>query len=333
MINYVRNPNEEEANMPNETKTEEEKGQEAADKVLVDEIADIDFTGDDEPLKDPTDDSSTVDGKGDKDDKTVDDDKESKGGSRDEKTKEEDIKTSEEEKGKEDPTDDKGTKPEESKEKKGEEEGKVDISQVDKLLAEIDRLSGLVEPKVEIPPKKKEEEEEKPKEEEPKKDTEVDLTSYDFLKDLDMDDVASDPKILNKVLHEVIAKVQLRTTEQVLRSIPQVVMSQVNQQTYFKRMADKFYEDNTDLVNVRQVVKACTQQVQQANPEWEIEKVLKEAAVKTRETLGLSTPKIGTTTGDKIPSAKDAAFAKSKGGSKSNLKQQRTSLQTEIDEL
>lgn len=331
MINYVRNPNEEEANMPNETKTEEEKGQKAADKVLADEIADIDFTGDDESLKDPIDDSNTVDGKGDEDDKTVDDDKESKGGSEDEKTKEEDIKTSEEEKGKEGSTDDKGTKPEEPKEKEGEEKGEVDVSQVDKLLAEIDRLSGLIKPEIETPSKK--EEDEKPKEEEPKKDTEVDLTSYDFLKDLDMDDVASDPKILNKVLHEVIAKIQLRTTEQVLRSIPQVVMSQVNQQTYFKRMADKFYEDNSDLVNVRQVVKACTQQVQQANPEWEIEKVLKEAAVKTRETLGLSAPKIGTTTGDKIPSAEDAAFAKSKGGSKSNLKQQRTSLQTEIDEL
>ena len=318
--------------MPNEAKTEEEKRQEAADKVLTDEIADIDFIGDNELLKDPTDDSNTVDGKGDKDDKTVDDDKESKGGSKDEKTKEEDIKTSEEEKGKEDPTDDKGTKPEEPKEKEGEEKGKVDVSQVDKLLAEIDRLSGLVEPKVEIPPKKKEGEEEKPKEEEPKKDVEVDLTSYDFLKDLDMDDVASDPKILNKILHEVIAKVQLRTTEQVLRSIPQVVMSQVNQQTYFKRMADKFYEDNSDLVNVRQVVKACTQQVQQANPEWEIEKVLKEAAVKTRETLGLSAPKVGASD-SKIPSAEDAAFVKSKGGSKSNLKRQRTSLQTEIDEL
>ena len=36
---------------------------------------------------------------------------------------------------------------------------------------------------------------------------------------------------------------------------------------------------------------------------------------------------------DNVPSAEDAAFASPKGGSKSNQKQQRSSLQMEIDEL
>jgi hypothetical protein len=317
--------------MTEEAKTDKEKVQEAADKALkaadkalVDEIADIDFTGKDEPLKDPTEDSKTTDGE--KDDKTVDDGKESKEDLDDEKKEKEDTKTSEKKEGEEGSPDDKGAKPKEPKEG----EKKVDVSQVDKLLVEINRLSGLVEPEKETPPKK-EGEDEKPKEEELKKETEIDLSSYDFIKDIDMDDVSSDPQVFNRILHDVIKKVQLQTTEQVLRSIPQVVMSQVNQQTYFKRMADKFYEDNPDLVHVRQVVKACTQQVQQTNPEWEIEKVLKEAAIKTRSTLGMAAHKIEDDS--EVPSAEDAAFGKSRGGSKSNLKQRKSSLQTEIDEL
>jgi len=311
--------------MTEETKTDEEKEQEAADKTLADEIADIDFTDDDKPLEDPADDSKTDEEEG---NKAVKDDEESEEGSKDEDTKKEDTKVSEEEKGEKGPADDKGEKSEKSEEEKG----KTEVSQVDKLLAEIERLSGLVKPEADAIKTVVDKDEKKIAEEEVEKKKIDEGSVIDFVKDLDMDDVSSDPKLFNKILHTVIAKVRQTTAEQVLRSIPQVVMSQVNQQTYFKRIADRFYEDNPDLVNVRQVVKACTQQIQQTNPEWEVEKVLKEAALKVRDTLGMTALKVGA--GDsKIPSAEDAAFAGAKGGSKSNRKQQKTSLQMEIDEL
>ena len=312
--------------MVDEIKNDEKEG---ADKALIDEIADLDFTGDDKPLDVSTEeDSKTVD-EGEKKDETVDDDKESvdesKEGLDDEKEKKKDTETPEEEEDKKVSAEDKGEKPDESKE---EGDIKGEVSQVDKLLAEIDRLSGPIIPDAEQESKPKPEgeaDEEKDK----KKDAEG--LVHDFVKNIDMDDVASDSAVFNKILHAVIARVEQRTTEQVLRTIPQIVGSQVQQQTYFKKMADTFYNDNKDLINVKQVVKACAQQLQKNNPEWEIEKVFAEAAVKTRETLGMSAKKVESD--ESITSAEDAAFAKSKGGSKSNLKQQKSSLQAEIDEL
>ena len=313
--------------MLDEIKKEEEIA-ENAEKALVDEIANLDPTGDDTPLDVSTDkdeDESKTVGDEEKKDETVDKDKksvdESKEGSGDEKKKEEDTKAPEEKKDEDLSEKDKDKKPDE------EGETKKEVSQIDKLLAEIDRLSGSEIP-VEVPKEKKKVPEGEKKVDELVSDKEA---IHDFIKDIDMDDVSSDPEVFNKILHAVVAKVQQQTTEQVLRSIPEVVMSQVRQQTYFKKMADDFYDDNKDLINVKQVVRACAQQLQKNNPEWEVEKIFSEAATKTRETLGMSAHVIDKE--EEPPSADDAAFAKQKGGSKSNLKQKKSSLQSEIDEL
>lgn len=296
-------------------------------KELIEEIADIDLK--DESFEEESDDTSeevaeetkdTGDDAGNDDETAAESDKSDKEGSGDVEKKKEDKEIS-----KEEGTEEAETEEDSKKDDKTESDGEIsskEVSQVEKLLAEIERLSGLVpKPVTEVS-------------EEDKKDEKAEEVVHDFLKDLDMDDVSSDPAVLNKILLAVAAKVQQQTTEQVLRSIPQVVVSQVQQQTYFKRMSDKFYDDNKDLVNVKQVVRACAQQIQQSNPEWEIDKVFSEAAVKTRQTLGLTAPVIGETKEvETIGDLDDAAFAKSKGGSKSNLKLKRSSLQTEIDEL
>lgn len=299
---------------------------EVENKELIEEIADIDFK--DESFEEESDDTSeevaeeTKDtGDDASDDETAaESDKSDKEESGDVEKKKEDKEISKEEGTEETETEE--TSKKDDKTGSDEEISPKEVSQVEKLLAEIERLSGLVpKPIMEVSEKDK-------------KDEKTEEVVHDFLKDMDMDDVSSDPAVLNKILLAVAAKVQQQTTEQVLRSIPQVVVSQVQQQTYFKRMADKFYDDNKDLVNVKQVVRACAQQIQQNNPEWEIDKVFSEAAVKTRQTLGLTAPVIGETKKDEIVGdLNDVAFAKSKGGSKSNLRPRRSSLQTEIDEL
>jgi len=202
-------------------------------------------------------------------------------------------------------------------------------TQIELLMAEVERLSGLLPGEVKV-----ETEEEKPVADNviPLK-IDDDGKVHDFIGDIDMDDVASDPAVLNKILSQVIKRVQQQTTEQVLLSIPQVVMSQVNQQSHFKRMADKFYDDNKDLVNVKQVVRACAQQIQLANPEWEVEKVFAETATKTRETLGMSAQKVeSVVSGNGIPSVEDVAFGKSSGGSRSKMERKKSALQKELDE-
>lgn len=210
---------------------------------------------------------------------------------------------------------------EEDTEKSKEEVAKVsapvsDSDQIKTLMTEINRLNGLVTPS--------------------KSETKTDLKEikdevFDFIKDIDMDDLASNPIVFNKVLHEVIKKVQKQTTEQVLLNIPEVVMSQVQQQSFVKRKADRFYSDNKDLVNVRSVVKACAEQLQHDNPAWGIDEIFKNAAIKTRETLGMSADVVNIN--KEIASVEDVAFAGSKGGSKNNQKRKKTSLQLELDEL
>ncbi len=191
--------------------------------------------------------------------------------------------------------------------------------QIKTLLTEINRLNGLVSP-IRADVKKAETDDKKIKDE-----------VYDFIKDVDMDDLASNPVIFNQVLHEVIKRVQKQTTEQVLLNIPDVVMSQVKQQSFVKQKSDRFYSDNPDLVNVRSVVKACAEQLQQDNPEWGIDKIFKNTAAKTRETLGMSANTVNTN--KEIASVEDVAFAGSKGSSKNNLKRKKSSLQRELDEL
>lgn len=214
-------------------------------------------------------------------------------------------------------------KPEKS-DKKQSEDSQIDkssvedVSQVDKLLAEINRLNGLVKTS---------------DNQQTVKSSKIEADIHNYLKDLDMDDVSSDPVVFNKILHAVADRVQRQTTEQVLLNIPQVVLSQVQNQSYFKRMADNFYTDNPDLVNVKQVVKACTQQIQMKNPEWKLEEVLKETAKRTRETLGMVDQIKQSSTSGNVPSLHAAAFGHSRSSSAANLKQQKSALQRELDEI
>jgi hypothetical protein len=274
---------------------------------LVDEIAGLDSEKD-ESLKDDSSRDESPKNEKDESSKDEDDDKSSDNGDEDQSS---------------DSGDGDESSGEEGDESSGEEGDESSEDRISRLISEIDRLSGLTGKEEAI-------EKEEKKVDEEKKPLEADGL-YDFIKEVDMDDVASDPKVFNKILDEVIRVTQQRTTEQVLKSIPHVVMSQVQQQSYLKSTSDKFYEDNPDLVNVRQVVRACAQQVQKEKPEWEVDKIFKETAKRTRQTLGMSEKIAGG--GKKIPSVDDAAFARSSGGHKSNLKQKRSSLQMEIDEL
>ena len=190
------------------------------------------------------------------------------------------------------------------------EESKKANPQVDVLLAEVERLSKIVSEKPSITDKRKEE-------------------IFDFIKDVDMDDLSSDPKVLNKILNTVAENVEVQTTERVLRSIPQIIMSQIQQHNYSKKIADDFYTEHPDLSNVRQVVKVCAEQIRTDNPDWDTKKILSEAAVRSRKTLGISSS-VNSINIDNNKS--NMSFTKD-GSVRKKDEDQRSAFQKELDEL
>lgn len=204
---------------------------------------------------------------------------------------------------------------------KNKEDVDEELSREDKLLAEIDRLSGLVETGKVVA--KTEEE----------KGTASKELDKDFIGEIDMDDVASNPKIFNKILLAVVKKAveisNQSNTKQLENVVPLTVKAQVKQYASSKDAIDEFYKDNPDLSNVRKVVKACAVQIVEENPEMKWEDILNKAAEKTRQTLGIERQNAG----EKVGDLGDAAFAESKKHNRGKKKDNRTSQQKQIDEL
>lgn len=304
-------------------------------KSLEEELDEIDYAG--EIYEDELDDNSdqtTDDNSDDTDDQSTDNESattrtEEGSDGKEKDSKEEGVgeETSEE-------TDTSGkTESEETEEGEAESEASEDLDgqqRINSLMAEIDRLSGLLV--TQIPAVKLDSPEHKPK-----LDTEtIKLPEVeDFIGDLDMDDVASDPKIMNKLLNKVLQK-GIETGKNLSKdqitavdsSVSQTVATQVDSAIALKGMIDEFYGANPELSNVKQVVQACASQIVQESPDKTFKDVLNMAAAAARKTLGISKSKSKT----KIAKVEDAAFVEQKGGQR--RKARKTSkLQQELDEL
>ncbi len=220
---------------------------------------------------------------------------------------------------------------EETKEGEAESEASEDLDgqqRIEGLIAEIDRLSGLLVTKALV---KTEVVKEKAVEE-----TITTTADFeDFIGELDMDDVASKPEIMNELLNKVLQKgietgksLSKDQTAAVDSSVSQTVASQVDSAIALKSMIDEFYGANPELGNVRQVVQACASQIVQESPDKSFKDVLNMAAEAARKTLGI--PKSAKKT--KIAKPEDAAFAEQKGGQRKKARKV-SKLQQQLDEL
>jgi hypothetical protein len=75
------------------------------------------------------------------------------------------------------------------------------------------------------------------------------------------------------------------TAQKVLKSIPSVVGTYVNQQATMKDVANAFYTDHPELKPVKRYVASVAEQIAHQNPEWKLPEVLAEAAKVTKENL------------------------------------------------
>ena len=158
--------------------------------------------------------------------------------------------------------------------------------------------------------------------EEPKGDS---SETVDYLKDITMDDLDVDQ--LNKIFNTIAAQARKEAETYLTTSASGLINTQLNDRLTSRDIATQFYDANQDLSNVRNVVKACAEQVAQEHEDWTIEQILKDSAVRTRKSLGMPEP-----SQDTMPSAEKAAFA---NGSKGTRKQTQSvsALQRELDEL
>jgi len=155
--------------------------------------------------------------------------------------------------------------------------------------------------------------------------------NIDFLGGATIDDVLDNKEALNKLLNSVVVQAsgtaQRKAYEKVLLSIPDLVLGHINRQSVITKMVSDFYEANDDLIPVKKTVGAVANTVHAEHPDWQLEEVFKESAVRTRAVLGLR-KKVEK---KEIPAIGDPAFVKTGGGK--TVKKVGTALQDEINEL
>ena len=147
----------------------------------------------------------------------------------------------------------------------------------------------------------------------------------DYMKDTSLDDL--DVNILNKIFNQISKNAQEQLQATYAKQIPGIVGSQIDNKLSSQDIVNQFYSANKDLKNVRNVVKACASQISQEHKDWTIDQILKDAALKTRESLGMPEYKE-----EELPSSNKAAFAKGSSGKRTKT-EKISALQQEIDEL
>ena len=153
----------------------------------------------------------------------------------------------------------------------------------------------------------------------------------DYLGDVSIDDLLEDPTKFNAVLNNVAQSSQVaaqqQAVQQVLRSVPELVMGYITRHSAMNRMVDDFYQENSDLSNVKQTVAAVANDVHAKNPNLSVEEVFKQSAEQTRQLLGMKKAAQATVRTER----KKPAFAKAGGARKPAPKV--SAIQSELDDL
>lgn len=160
-----------------------------------------------------------------------------------------------------------------------EEEGERLKRENEALRKRVDELSGTGKP-----PKTS-----APKTSAPATDAPVEV--IDFLKDLDIDELTRNPEEFNRLLNVVVSKGLDKSekviVEKVLRSLPDIVKTNILTINDLRKASEQFYKDNEDLVPFKKVVAATFEEVASENPDKKYDDLFKDVAVKAREKLEL----------------------------------------------
>lgn len=122
--------------------------------------------------------------------------------------------------------------------------------------------------------------------------TEAPPGEHDFVGERDIEELVRNPKEFNKFLNQIYAKAVVdarnMSSERVLRSIPDIVKTNIETVTSLKKASEKFYEDNKDLAPFKKVVAAVFEEVAAENPGKKFDQLLGDVAKESRKRLELS---------------------------------------------
>jgi len=197
-----------------------------------------------------------------------------------------------------------------------EEETPSDESEVERLQAEVDRLSALVG--------------------QSEKEPESSLPSSPenlFDEDFDFDQVIESEDSFKSFLTDFATKVQSQAHQNILQSLPDTVSSYIGQQLEYRDQIKDFYKDNEDLTSVKKYVAVTANQVAAEKPDLELPKVLDETAARVRKALGLKKKAVENDQDSK--QKKSPAFSKGTSGTTSSKKpkQELSAMEKEIMDL
>ena len=154
---------------------------------------------------------------------------------------------------------------------------------------EEDELTRLRRENVELKAKQFE----KPTEPEPEPTAEpdIDFEDQDFLGDIDPDDLIRDPKefnaFMNKIYQKAVTDTRKVLGEGVLRSIPDIVKTNLTAMVSLQKASDEFYENNEDLKPFKKAVASVFEEISSADPSKSYVEVLEQVGEETRKRLGL----------------------------------------------
>lgn len=102
--------------------------------------------------------------------------------------------------------------------------------------------------------------------------------ALDFIGELDIDEVVTNPELLNQVLNKVLITAQQRIGQAFCEALPTLVQPTIHQTLALDRAVNRFYDENPLLGNFRPVVGQVTNQLQAANPEASLDELLPKIA-------------------------------------------------------
>jgi len=115
-------------------------------------------------------------------------------------------------------------------------------------------------------------------------------TLAELIGDVDFNDMQDDPAKFVELLQKVVDHTRQSTIDGLQADLPTIVTERATQAISMQNLVDSFYRDNKDLAAVKKTVSAVAQNVGAEHPDWDMSKVLTEAAKKTRQVLGTKQP-------------------------------------------
>lgn len=131
----------------------------------------------------------------------------------------------------------------------------------------------------------------KPKTEAPTTEAPISFEEEDFLGEVDFDELKEDPEKFNKFLNDFRRKIILESRkvlgEGVLRSIPEIIRTNIKLHSEMQKSSEKFYSENEDLKPFKRVVAAVFEEVSADNPDKTYDEILKDIGPEVRKRLNL----------------------------------------------